>query len=811
MAVVIWVDAEALPFAPESVRSKLAPDVEHRELSSAALENAGAFDVAVIPAGAEALRWARVLHDQNRASHLIFAGEAEAAADLKRRLLLAPRIGRNWTLLESGDPSGAAEAIGRSVRLAQGRRQLRTTLDGMNLRLAKHDDPARLRRLAISDRFLASLLKQAADPILALDLEGRIETANDAAIAFFGTEMRGRMLAPELDERGRTGLAKALQTRKEARVRSGLASGDKRVLELSINPVQVEGGETMGFSIVARDETSQHRAQEITDFLHRASEILFSSLDWGTTIESAARAAVPFLGELCVIDMIEGGQLIRKTVTSSDPDLLGPGALRTGEPIEFHPDHPAARAMATGEASATVVDDSFWKKVAPQHPVSSRPGKASLNLPLRIRGKVAGAISFLSWRIEYDEIDVTTGLEFARRAALALDNACLYEEAEKANRAKDEFLATLSHELRTPMTSILGWSRLLEMDALDPEVAGEASRAIRRSAETQAQLIDDLLDVSRIVSGKLRLEVENISVATVVESAIETVGPAAEARGLTVVQNLDRELTIRGDAARLQQVVWNLLSNAVKFTPKHGTVTVTVEKEGSHARIDVTDTGEGIPPDFAPHLFERFRQFDSGTRRSTAGLGLGLAIARHLVELHGGTISAASEGEGKGSTFTILLPIAAALEGPGLDPVAPGVSAPREHEGAMPDLGGISLLVVEDDAESRHVIGTILRSAGAEVRLASSVAEAMGELDLRLPDLVVSDIAMPEEDGYQMIANLKAREATSSIPTLALTAYGQPEERARILNSGFDAYVMKPVDPVALASAVAETLTASRA
>jgi PAS domain S-box-containing protein len=810
VAVVIWLDAEALPFAPNSVRSKLAPDVEHREISGSALSEGGEFDVAVIPAGSEALRRAREIHQRNPASHLIFAGDPEATADLKRRLLLAPRIGRNWTLVESDDPAAAAEAIGSSVRLAQGRRQLRTTLDGMNVRLSKNDDPMRLRRLAISDRFLASLLKQAADPILALDLEGKIETANDAAIAFFGSEMRGRMLAPELDERGRAGLANAIRTRKEARVRSGLASGDGRVLELSINPVQIEGGETMGFSVVARDETSQHRAQQITDFLHRASEILFSSLDWATTIESAARAAVPFLGELCVIDVVEGGQLIRKTVASSDPDLLGPGARRIGEPIELHPDHPAARAMATGQAGATVMDDALWKKIAPQYPVASRPGKASLNLPLRIRGKVAGAISFLSWRMEYDEVDVTTGLEFARRAALALDNACLHEETEKANRAKDEFLATLSHELRTPMTSILGWSRLLEMDALDPEVAGEASRAIRRSAETQAQLIDDLLDVSRIVSGKLRLEVQNIPVAAVVDSAIETVRPAAEARDLTIIEHLDRDLTIRGDAARLQQVVWNLLSNAVKFTPKHGTVTVTVEREGSHARISVTDTGEGIPPEFAPHLFERFRQFDSGTRRSTAGLGLGLAIARHLVELHGGTISATSEGEDKGSTFTVLLPIAAVIDKTGTEPV-PLSSTPRSHQEAMPDLAGISLLVVEDDAESRHVIGTILRSAGADVRLASSVAEAMQELDLRLPDLVVSDIAMPDEDGYQMISNLKAREATSSIPTLALTAYGQPDERARILKAGFDRYVMKPVDPVALASAVAETLMSSRA
>ncbi|HSN68300.1 MAG TPA: ATP-binding protein, partial [Thermoanaerobaculia bacterium] len=517
--------------------------------------------------------------------------------------------------------------------------------------------------------------------------------------------------------------------------------------------------------------------------------------------------AVPFLGELCVIDVVQDGRLVRQTVASTVPELLGPGATVPGQAIDLHPDHPAARAIATGEAVTTVIDAALWRKVAPSAPASSQPGRASLNLPLRIRGKVAGAISFLSWEREYDEGDVAAGLEFARRAALALDNARLYQDAELANRSKDEFLATLSHELRTPMTSILGWSRLLEMDAVDdPNLVAEAATSIRKSAETQAQLIDDLLDVSRIVAGKMRVNIETVSLGTVVEAAIDTVGAAAEARGIQIVTDIDPAVTVRGDAARLQQIVWNLFSNAVKFTPRGGTVMARVDRNGSDARIAVTDTGEGIPAEFLPHMFERFRQLESGSRRSQGGLGLGLSIVRHLVELHGGTISASSAGPGKGATFTILLPVAAAFDG--ADTTRTVSRAARKAAlDSMPDLSYASLLLVEDDPESRRVIATILRAAGAEVRQAASVAEARRELELRRPDLVVSDIAMPDEDGYDMIKDLRTRYRADPIPTIALTAFGQPEERERILAAGFDRYLMKPVDPLALTVAVASILT----
>ena len=808
MAVVIWVDAESLPFAAGDVRAALAPDIEHRDVSTAAAQGAEGFDVAVIPAaGRSSISIAGTLHKISPAAHLIFAGESKAAAEMKSALLLAPRIGRHWTVLEGKEPAAVAEEVSIAVRGVQNRRQLRTTLDRMNVRLAREVDPARLRRLTISDRFLASLLSQAADPILALDVNGKIETANRAAMTVFGRDPRGSELTSLLDDEGGRDLSVAMKTQRDARLRARLRGDAGRTLELSITPVRSEEL-TIGFSVVGRDVTDAQRSQKIADFLDHASEILFSSLDWSSTFERAARAAVPFLGELCVIDVFENDQLIRKTVVSSDPELLGPGFRSVGHPIELDPRHPAAEAIATGEPVAKVIDEEFWNAVVPEAPASSRPGKATLNLPLRVRGEVKGAISFLSWDRTYDSVDVASGMEFARRAALALDNARLYEEAARANRIKDEFLATLSHELRTPMTSILGWSRMLELEALDAETAAEAAQSIRRSAEAQAQLIDDLLDVSRVVAGKFHLEIESVPIASIVEAAVETVRPAADARGVTIEADIDPDPIVRGDPARLQQVVWNLLSNAVKFTPKGGRVSVEADRSESNVRLFVRDTGAGIPPDFLPHLFERFRQVDSSTRRSMGGLGLGLAIVRHLVELHGGTITAESEGEGKGATFTVTLPLTAVFE-----PLSEKEPAQRPRRStrdiAMRDLSGSTVLVVEDDTQARHLIETILRSAGADVCLASSVAEARLELARVRPDLVVSDIGMPEEDGFDLIRELRA-EGSEAFPVVALTAYGRPEEREKILAAGFTSYLMKPVDPIELVATIDEVLREAR-
>jgi signal transduction histidine kinase/CheY-like chemotaxis protein len=377
--------------------------------------------------------------------------------------------------------------------------------------------------------------------------------------------------------------------------------------------------------------------------------------------------------------------------------------------------------------------------------------------------------------------------------------------AEDANRLKDEFLSTVSHELRTPLTAINGWALMLRAGRLDAAQANRALETIVRSAKSQNQLINDLLDVSRITTGRMRLDVAPLKLGSVIEAAVETVCPAAEAKGIRLSALLDPAAdTVSGDAERLQQVVWNLLSNAVKFAPKGGRVEVRLERADSHVEIVVADNGQGIKPEFLPYVFEHFRQEESGTNRQWSGLGLGLAIVRHIVELHGGTVHAASEGLGKGATFTVSLPIAPAR------PVSPeesrgkaaGVRLAPENPAS---LAGVRALFVDDDADARWLITKILAQGGAEVRTAVSATEALAACDEWRPDILISDIGMPGEDGYTLMEKLRAWESERGghIPAIALTAYGRGEDRLRCLSVGYEYYVPKPVEPVELLAAVA--------
>jgi PAS domain S-box-containing protein len=367
--------------------------------------------------------------------------------------------------------------------------------------------------------------------------------------------------------------------------------------------------------------------------------------------------------------------------------------------------------------------------------------------------------------------------------------------AQEANRAKDEFLMTLSHELRTPMTSILGWSRLLSaMSPHDPAFY-DAILAIGRSAELQARLIDDVLDVSRIVSGKLRLNVTDIDIAQLLSSSLETVRLSAEAKLISINTSFAPDLgTIAGDETRLQQIVWNLLTNAVKFTPRSGTVTLTGERSESHLTIAVSDTGEGIPPAFLPHIFEAFRQAENASTRVHGGLGLGLSIVRYLVEAHGGTVEAASAGPGQGATFTVTLPIRTAA-----------VST-RRREAETPQfqrrLAGVSLLCVDDDDEARKIVQLILQHGGAEVTSCSSATEALQALDRHVPNLVLTDIAMPHIDGYELARRIRAR--FPALPVVAVTAF--PSARANVPAGLFDAYLSKPLEPTDLIATVGRVL-----
>jgi PAS domain S-box-containing protein len=380
-------------------------------------------------------------------------------------------------------------------------------------------------------------------------------------------------------------------------------------------------------------------------------------------------------------------------------------------------------------------------------------------------------------------------------------------EAESANRLKDEFLATVSHELRTPLTAIMGWAHLLRLGQIDQSNTGSALETIERNARSQAQLIDDLLDVSRIITGKLRLDVRRIDPTSFMESAIEALHPAAEAKDIRIQKVMDTGIvSVAGDPARLQQVVWNLLSNAIKFTPKGGRVQVRLERVNSHIEIVVSDTGVGIKPEFLPHVFDRFRQADQATTRQHGGLGLGLAIVRHLVELHGGTIQAESAGEGEGSTFTVKLPVVPVYQKENFNErVHPAARDTLPSFGYPEKLDGLKVLIVDDEGDTRELLSVGLKQCGAEVSTVGSAREALEAIEKGGPEILISDIGMPDEDGYELIRKVRALsgEKGGRIPAIALTAYARTEDRLRALRAGYQMHVTKPVELAELVAVIA--------
>ena len=377
--------------------------------------------------------------------------------------------------------------------------------------------------------------------------------------------------------------------------------------------------------------------------------------------------------------------------------------------------------------------------------------------------------------------------------------------AEAASRSKDAFLAMISHELRAPLSPILSWARLLRQGVLDDAKRDGALVTIERNALAQAQLIDDLLDVSRIVAGKLRLEVKTVDLAAAIQQAMDAIRPAADAKGIHLHLVLDSETgLITGDPSRLHQVLWNLLSNAVKFTDRDGSIMIKMERVNSHVEIAVRDTGRGFAPEFLPLLFQRFQQAETGPSRAYGGLGLGLAIVRHLVELHGGSVSAVSAGEGQGACFTVMLPRAAvALPSPATERRHPSVGPLPELEKST-SLNGVRVLVVDDEPDSNEVVSAVLTYAGAEVRVGGAAAQGLEQLRQWTPHVIVSDIGMPGEDGYAFLAKVRAHSGeVGRIPAIALTAYATTDDRIRIFSSGFQAHIVKPIEPAELIAVVA--------
>ena len=561
--------------------------------------------------------------------------------------------------------------------------------------------------------------------------------------------------------------------------------------------------------LLAAERTARAAAEGVERravFLAEASAALSASLDFDGTLATVARLAVPWIADWCIIDVVQGdGSLRRLPLTPGDP-----GRAALARELERRPatdpdaSHGPAHVVASGRSELTeeIADPA---SVEPSRETAYLAWLRSLGfvsamcVPLRARGQTLGAITFLSATPErrYAAVDLLLVEELARHAGLAADNARLYREADEANRVKDEFLATLSHELRTPLSAILGWTRLLRSRKLDEPATVHALETIERNTKLQAQLVEDLLDVSRIITGKLRLETRPVDVLTVIESAVDTVRPSADAKAIRLETALDSPGgLISGDPDRLQQVVWNLLSNAIKFTPRAGRVEIRLGQEGTQATVRVSDTGKGIPPEFLPHIFDRFRQADSTTTRAHGGLGLGLALVRHLVELHGGTVEAASPGEGGGAVFTVMLPLAP------VEATAQPVTRERRAIAHETLLEGVHVLVVDDDIDARESLVMVLEESGAEVIAVSSAREALQAVGRVVPDVLVSDIAMPDVDGYGLLRRLRALHAERPVPALALTAYAGEDHRRRALAAGFEMHLAKPIDPSELTAAV---------
>jgi signal transduction histidine kinase/ActR/RegA family two-component response regulator len=414
---------------------------------------------------------------------------------------------------------------------------------------------------------------------------------------------------------------------------------------------------------------------------------------------------------------------------------------------------------------------------------------------------------------EFSDDDETVVVQLAQLASIALQN-CVHAEAREANRLKDEFLATLSHELRSPLNAILGWTHLLRVSPFDEQRVLHGLEVIERNVAAQTKLIEDLLDVSRITSGKLRILAAPTALTRVVETAVDAVRPAAAAKQLKLDVSLDADVQqVSGDADRLHQVVSNLMSNALKFTPPEGQIQVTLRQSGSVAELVVRDTGEGIAPDFLPFVFERFRQADSSSQRAHGGLGIGLALVQQIVEAHGGVVTAESPGLKQGSTFVVRLPLLSAEVARTARP-SPRDARPRlGFREISYDLEGLHVLLVEDDTDARELLQQVLSAHRAEVTAVATAREALAALASGCPHVIVSDIAMPGDDGYELIRRIRSRppQAGGDLPALALTAYARKEDQKRALEAGFHMHAAKPIEPAALVAAVAELVARTRA
>jgi len=684
----------------------------------------------------------------------------------------------------------------------------------------------------------AAILESSLDAVVAMDEGGRITEFNHAAERAFGftrAEVLGRDLFDTIipgsyREALRDGLqgylAEGGRSYLGRRVEATARRRDDRefAVEVAVSEIRLDSGRE--FTAHIRDitdrkeyEATLRQERDTVETLHRITSSFAGKLDLQPliqdVIDAATDAAGADMGAFLYTGPLEEGQHPDGVFALSRIDRAAFAGLSLPRPTAL------LGTTFTGRNVLRLDDvtrDPRYAKNPPHFgpPAGHPPVSSLLAVPVVTgAGTMLGTILLGHARPgRFTERHESVVSAIAAQAGVSLDKASLYraaqearQAAELANRAKDEFLATLSHELRTPLTAILGWCQLLTRGKRTEAEIARGLERIESSAQAQTRLISDLLDVSRIVSGKLRLEVQPLDLEPVIEAAIEAIRPAAEAKTIMVRSRIDPSpVVVAGDANRLQQVFWNLLSNAVKFTPKGGRIDIELAPGGGQAMVRVSDDGCGIRPQDLACIFDRFRQVDSSTTRRSGGLGLGLAIVRHLVELHGGTVRAESDGENHGATFRVALPLLSTGRD-AVDRAAPAEgrrAEPRDGAQAQPLLG-LDILVVDDDHETRELIKTILEEGGASVRAVPSVPKAVEALEQQGPDVLVSDIAMPEHDGYELIRYVRALDAESGgrVPALALTAFARTEDRSRALLAGFQMHAAKPVEPAELVAMVA--------
>jgi PAS domain S-box-containing protein len=687
-----------------------------------------------------------------------------------------------------------------------------------------------------SEERYRELVENANDIVFSLDLDGNLISVNKAVESITGFKQSdlvgmnmSEFLTPISDQSARQMTQRKLagEERTNYEVEVQTKTGSLVTLEIS-SRLAFSDGKPVGIQGVARDISTRRQAEEalrqadqraLSEYERLLEKVTGLAQTLGTARD--LRAIFRGLRDFTLLSVPCDGLFVSlyDPIRDVRTACYGWGDLEEIDtsqlpPMPVNNIGPNSRAIRTNKV---IITDDYMNTTR-GHPAvivgpdnGARP-QSSLCAPMAVMGRIIGTIEVQSYeRFAYREEHITAMRLAANLTAVAVENVGLLERestaraaAEESNRLKDEFLATVSHELRTPLTAILGWSRMLESASLDAEIAKRAIDTIKRNAKVQAQIVDDILDVSRIITGNLYLELQPIELAPVLESAINVVRPTADAKGIQIEVDFSNEPTaVPGDADRLQQVFWNLLSNAVKFTPSGGKVRVQLRKVDSKVEVEVADTGKGITAEFLPFVFDRFRQADSTSTRQHGGLGLGLAIARHLIEIHGGSIQALSEGDGAGARFIVSLPIVGAAE------VVPDVDADRETEQQILKsrdvLADLDVLIVDDDEDTLELLSAALSNRSANVTAVSSAAEAIAAIKNARPDVLISDIAMPGEDGYDLIRKVIRLNVVPRIPAIAITAYAKEEDKDRALSAGYQRYLSKPVELGEFISLVAAT------